>query len=426
MKYFGTDGIRGDSDRVKQLAYSLGVVVGERGCVIVGRDPRTSSFDIEKELVRGLLAGGARVGVVGIVPTPALHYLAKKHKADIAVMITASHNPPSYNGLKVMVTDGKLTRDEEEDLDNRLDKEIKSPSHERLGGKVEILSGGVREYKRHVVSLFRHLNLPDLDKRIYLDTAHGCFSYIAKDVLETLGADVTAYNNDHDGAKINVDCGATHADDFALSLPQNAIGFAFDGDGDRVMSVVDRKVYDGDQMLYNLARHYKKKGMGQKEVVGTIMTGGGVEKALSKEGISLVRTDVGDKYILQEMKNRGLLLGGERSGHIIIGDKGETGDGLVTALSFLECFMAENLKKVREFKTENYRLEHRNPKEYYNSAEFQKSIEGARDGIGEKGRLIVRPSGTENCIRITVEVYDSKLEYEKIVKNNLFSKTYKK
>jgi phosphoglucosamine mutase len=426
MKYFGTDGIRGEGDYVKKMAYPLGVVLGKRGKVIVGRDPRLSSFEIEKELVKGLLSNGAKVVVVGIVPTPALHYLAKTKGAQVAVMITASHNPPQYNGLKVMATDGKLNRAEEEQLDELVHQEINRPSTPSSSGEVEIYSGGVREYKRHVISQFRHLNLSALDRRVHLDTAHGCFSYIAKDVFETLGADVVGVNNNHDGSCINHQCGALFVDDFASSLSKNSIGFAFDGDGDRVMAVIDGRVYDGDQMLFNLAKHYKKLGKGQNKVVGTIMTGGGVEKALSKEGITLVRTDVGDKYISQAMREENLLLGGEKSGLLIIGDKGETGDGLVTALSFLECFMAEKVKKVREYKTENYRLEVQNPQEYYMCADFAEKVAKARAEIGEKGRLIVRPSGTENCIRITIEIYDNNLEYQKIIKNNLLSKTNKK
>ena len=423
MKYFGTDGIRGLGNKVKSLAFPLGVVLGKMGQVVVARDTRPSSFDIERELARGLLSAGAEVKLVGVVPTPALHYLAKYGK--VAVMITASHNPPEYNGLKVIVEGGKLSPAEEEHLDNQLDDEINNPSPCNPCGRVEILSGGAREYKRHVIGQFDHLNLSGLGKTIYIDTAHGCFSYIAKDVLETLGGDVVAVNNDHDGDKVNVRCGALYVEDFAKRLPSNSIGFAFDGDGDRVMAVIDGRVFDGDQMLYNIARHKNARGKVIKEVVGTIMTNGGIERALSKEGVSLVRTDVGDKHVLQAMKEKNLLLGGEKSGHLIIGDKSWTGDGIVTALSFLEVILGENIKKVREFKTENYALETEKPMECYMSDEFQKNLAKTREEIGENARLIVRPSGTEDLIRITVEHSKSRVEYGKIVEKFLLSKTYK-
>ena len=425
MKHFGTDGIRDKWQKVFDLAFPLGVVLsGRHKVVAVARDSRTSSFDIEKELVRGLLSGGADVLLMGVMPTPALAYTIKSQAIERAVMITASHNPPQYNGLKVMGADGKLTESEEVEIDSGLDHwqdYVISAS-----GRVDILSSGVREYKRHVLSLFNHLDLTALDRPIYLDTAHGCFSYIAKDVFETLGADVVALNNDYDGEKINVDCGATAMDKFLLQTPDRAICFAFDGDGDRVMAIVDGKIYDGDQILYNIACHYKAKSRGSNSVVGTIMTGGGIEKAFAKQKITLYRADVGDKYVAEMMREKCAILGGEKSGHIIVGDKTNTGDGLVTALAFVESYMSGNVKKVREYPTFNYNLDTPKPKEMFATNDFQCKLNTFVAKIGKKGRVIARPSGTETVIRLTVEAYDTHLECEKLMQEIFFSKNQQK
>ena len=425
MKYFGTDGIRNKASKVLPLAPPLGLQLSQKHKkVAVARDPRISSFDIEKELVKGLLSGGADVLLCGVMPTPALAYVVKEQSIDCAVMITASHNPPEYNGLKVMGADGKLSEDEEREIDEGLSHV--SLSNSCASGKVDILSSSVRDYKRHVIALFSHIDMSKLDRPIYLDTAHGCFSYIAKDVFETLGANVVAVNNDYDGEKINVNCGATAMDKFQLQIPDRAIGFAFDGDGDRVFAVVDGKIYDGDQILYNLATFYKSKNRNNIGVVGTIMTGGGVEKALEKQKLQLFRADVGDKYVAEMMKDKGIILGGERSGHIIIGDKTSTGDGLVTALAFLECYLDGNLKKVREYPTENYNLECENPKKLFESVEFQEKICKFVAKIGKRGRVIARPSGTESVVRLTIERYDNGLECEKLVKEMILDKSLQK
>ncbi len=426
MKYFGTDGIRDNCERILFLAHPLGVVLGERNSlVMVGRDTRPSSFDIEKELVGGLLSKGAKVGLVGVVPTPTLCREGVKRKCT-CVMITASHNPPQYNGLKVMGADGKLAEEEELYLDLALDRELSFPSHPNEDGKVEVLSGVSREYKRHVISAFGHLDLSKLGKKIYIDTAHGCFSYLAKDIIESLGGDVIALNNDYEGANVNVKCGALYVSDFAKKIPHESIGFAFDGDGDRVLTVLNGKVYDGDLMLYAIAQNYKGKGKTINSVVGTIMTGGGVEKALKKDKIDLVRTDVGDKHVLELMKRRNLLLGGEKSGHLIVYDKTATGDGIVTALSFLDSYVNGNVKKIKEYPMKNFGLETENPRDLYDTDLFQMKISKAKEEIGDKGRLIVRPSGTENVIRISVEIYDRRLECEKIIEKNFFSKNLQK
>ena len=425
MKHFGTDGIRGKWQEIKSQAYPLGVVLAERyRKIAVARDTRTSSFDIEKELVRGLLSGGADVLLAGVMPTPTLAHIAREHMADCAVMITASHNPPEYNGLKVMGAGGKLSEDDEQALDIALD--LWQRCKVQAGGHAEILGGAVREYKRHIQGVFSHLDLTELDRPVYIDTAHGCFSYIAKDVLETLGADVVALNNDYDGERVNVCCGATAIENLLSQMPDRAVGFGFDGDGDRVIAILDGKVFDGDQILYNLATYYKGKSRGISGVVGTIMTGGGVEKALARQKIKLFRADVGDKHVAEMMREKGAILGGERSGHIIVGDKTATGDGLVTALAFLECYMAGNVKKVREYRTVNCGIDVENPKETFASPAFQEKISKFVSKIGSRGRVIVRPSGTEKVIRITIEAYDSRLDCEKLLSEFFFCKNLQK
>ncbi len=235
-----------------------------------------------------------------------------------------------------------------------------------------------------------------------------------------------AFNNDYDGERINVNSGATSIETMLSQMPDRAIGFGFDGDGDRVIAILDGKIFDGDQILYNLATYYKSKSRGVCGVVGTIMTGGGVEKALERQKINLFRADVGDKYVAEMMREKCAILGGERSGHIIVGDKTATGDGLVTALAFLESYMGGNVKKVREYKTINCGIDAENPKELFESAEFQGKICKFVGKIGKKGRVIVRPSGTEKVIRITIEVYDSRLDCEKFIQEIFFSKNQQK
>ena len=425
MKHFGTDGIRNHHKQIFDMAYPLGVVLASRHKVVaVARDTRTSSFDIEKQLVRGLLEGGAEVHITGVLPTPALAYTMKSKGIPCGVMITASHNPPEYNGLKVMGENGKLSEEDELDLDNALDN---WQSCQNKGSGIVLLnSGASREYKRHVISMFQHLNLGVLDRQIYLDTAHGCFSYIAKDIFETLGADVVAICNDYEGDKINVGCGATCLDNLLGQMTDRGIGFSFDGDGDRVLAVVDGKVYDGDQILYNIASYYKSKSRGSNNVVGTIMTGSGVEKALEKQKIKLLRADVGDKYVAKVMRDTGAILGGEKSGHIIIGDKADMGDGVITALTFLEGYINGFLKKSREYRTENYNLDVQNPKSTYASDDFQQKMCKFVEQIGKKGRVIVRPSGTESVIRISVEVYDNRLDCSKLLQELEFFKNLQK
>lgn len=425
MKYFGTDGIRSKWQKVFSLAYPLGVVLsGRHRVVAVARDSRTSSFDIEKELVRGLLSGGSDVLLCGVMPTPALAYTVKARGIDRAVMITASHNPPEYNGLKIMGADGKLAESEEENIDAAIDHF--QDYQISASGRVDILSGAVREYKRHVLSLFEGLDLTALDRPIYLDTAHGCFSYIAKDVFETLGADVVALNNDYDGERINVGCGATAMDEFVTQIPDRAIGFGFDGDGDRVLAVIDGKIYDGDQILYNIACHYKSKSCGINGVVGTIMTGGGVEKALAKQKMTLFRSDVGDKYVAEMMREKCAILGGEKSGHIIVGDKTNTGDGLITAISFVKAYMDGCVKKVREYLVYCHNIDSLKPKEAFESEDFQLKIANFVGKIGKRGRVIVRPSGTEPVIRLTVEMYDNRLDCEKLTSEIFQNKNQQK
>ena len=425
MKYFGTDGIRNHHQQIFNMAYPLGVVLASRHkTVAVARDTRPSSFDIEKQIVRGLLEGGAEVHITGVLPTPALAYTMKSKDIPCGVMITASHNPPECNGLKVVGANGKLGEEEETELDCALDSW--QSCLKNGNGKVELNSGASREYKRHVISMFQHLNLGVLDRQIYLDTAHGCFSYIAKDIFETLGADVVAVCNDHEGDKINVGCGATSIGNLVEQMTDRGIGFAFDGDGDRVIAVVDGKIYDGDQILYNIASYYKSKSRGNGNVVGTIMTGSGVEKALEKQKIKLHRADVGDKYVAKVMGETGAILGGEKSGHIIIGDKADTGDGVITALTFLEGYIGGFLKKAREYRTENYNLDAQNPRATYESEDFQVKMRKFVEKIGKRGRVIVRPSGTESVVRISVEVYDKRLDCTKLLQELEFCKNLQK
>lgn len=435
MHYFGTDGIRNKADWLltNEIPYALGKALAKRGGkIIVARDVREHSLDVEKQLCQGLMEGATQIWVTGVLPTPALAYIAQIEKADYAVMITASHNAPEFNGLKVFGKCGKkLSESDETALDNELFLAMNSPSapqpvfideacadaltDEELNSelsvslaenhRIRIVDGAEFLYLKHVKSMF-----PRFDgMKIRLDCAYGCFATLAPKAFLELGAIVCAEHNVRDGKKVNVDCGSTHVADFAAHVQKDEIGFAFDGDGDRVLAVVDGKVYDGDAMLLALSTLYRLQGKLKKRfVVGTILTNTKLGRELAYHNTALIRTDVGDKHVLDALEKQGCLLGGEKSGHIVMLDKGTTGDGLVTALSLLEVKRTVgSLPKFIPYPMLEFGIPSTDPKQEISSDEFQRKIADVNSRFSKSGRLVVRKSGTEPVIRITYECFSS-------------------
>lgn len=442
MHYFGTDGIRNKADTLisADIPYFLGKAVSQKGGkVIVARDVRESSKEIEKQLCKGLLEGSAQIWLTGVLPTPALAYTAQSQKADCAIMITASHNPPEFNGLKVFGKGGrKLSNEEECALDEAIFSLMNNPTDESTAflyedlcadtltedeilsdlhitpsvknHRIRIVDGAEFLYAKHIKSMF-----PRFDGyKIRLDCAYGCFATLAPAVFMSLGAVVCAEHNFRDGEKVNVGCGSTHIEEFARRVKKDEIGFAFDGDGDRVLGVVDGKVYDGDAMLLALSTLYRLQGKLKKRfVVGTILTGTKLQRELAYHNTALIRTDVGDKHILDALNAQGCLLGGEKSGHILMLDRANTGDGLITALSILEVKRTlGSLPKYTPYPMLEFNITAQNPSQTIIGDDFQAKITAVNDLYANSGRLIVRPSGTEPYIRVTYECFVS--EYKMI------------
>lgn len=435
MQYFGTDGIRQKADYLldNQIPFLLGKALSQINAkIIVARDVRTHSKDIEKQLCKGLLEGAAQIWLAGILPTPALAYTAQTQKADYAVMITASHNAPEFNGLKVFGKNGKkLSKEEELLLDKKLVELKNNPSlpplsivdicadalteDERLSDlkitiseqnhRIRIVDGAEFLYAKHIKSMF-----PRFDGiKIRLDCAYGCFATLAPAIFLSLGAIVCAEHNVRDGEKVNVDCGSTHIEKFVARVKKDEIGFAFDGDGDRVIAVVNGKIYDGDAMLLALSTLYRLQGKLKKRfIVGTVLSNTKLQRELAYQNIALVRSDVGDKNVLDCLLAHGCLLGGEKSGHILMLDKENTGDGIVTALSLLEVKRTiGSLPKFTPYPMLELNIRTDNPRETLTSSAFQEKITETNSLYSNSGRLIVRPSGTEPYIRVTYECFSS-------------------
>lgn len=442
MHYFGTDGIRNKADALldADIPYFLGKAISQKGGkVIVAHDVRTSSQEIEKQLCKGLLEGSAQIWLAGILPTPALAYTALSQKADYAIMITASHNPPEFNGLKVFGKGGrKLSGEEESALDEKIFSLATNPNEESVAflyedlcadtltedevlsdlhvtpslsnHRIRIVDGAEFLYAKHVKEMF-----PRFDGyKIRLDCAYGCYATLAPAIFMSLGAVVCAEHNIRDGEKVNVGCGSTHIEEFARRVKKDEIGFAFDGDGDRVLAVVDGKLYDGDGMLLALSTLYRLQGKLKKRfVVGTILTGTKLQRELAYHNTALIRTDVGDKHILDALNAQGCLLGGEKSGHILMLDRANTGDGLITALSLLEVKRTlGSLPGYVPYPVLEFNIKADDPATTVMSDDFQAKITKVNNLYSPSGRLIVRSSGTEPYIRIFYECFVS--EYKMI------------
>lgn len=425
-KYFGTDGIRGrvgespiTPDFVMRLGYAAGKVLasdcsglpqGETPVVLIGKDTRISGYMLEAALQAGLCAAGVDVRLVGPMPTPAVAYLTRALRLQAGVVISASHNPFEDNGIKFFsATGAKLPDATELAIEAMLDEPM-LPIPSRELGRVKRIEDAAARYIEFCKSTFPfERDLRGL--RIVLDCAHGATYHVAPHVLHELGAEVIPIGNHPDGLNINHECGATqtHAMSAAVRRHRADFGLALDGDGDRLMMAdADGTVFDGDQLVYTIAKHRSNSGYLKGGVVGTMMTNLGMEHALGRLNIPFARARVGDRYVLELLQKNGWQLGGETSGHVLCLDKHTTGDGIISALQVLHALRDSGtslgqhtsdltlypqvLLNVRVAK--GFDLKH---------AAVQKACGDAENALGKEGRIVLRASGTEPLIRVMVE-----------------------
>jgi phosphoglucosamine mutase len=429
-KYFGTDGVRGTvgeypitADFALKLGWAVGKVLckGEGGKVLIGKDTRISGYMFESALEAGLIAAGVDVLQLGPMPTPGIAYLTRTFRANAGIVISASHNPYHDNGIKFFSQDGfKLPDAVELEIEAMLDQPMETVRSEELGKarRVEDARGRYIEFCKATIPSsvsFEHL-------KIVVDCAHGATYHIAPEVFSELGAEVVTIGTKPNGLNINLNCGATNTTKLAETvLSEGAdLGIAFDGDGDRVMMVDHRgEQVDGDQLLFIIARDAKKRGRLQGGVVGTLMTNLGMEKALTKLDIPFVRAKVGDRYVMELLKEKGWLYGGESSGHVICLNATTTGDGIVSALQVLSVMAKQGLS-LNELKSGmnkypqtmiNVRLPSREAKPL-ESEQVKSAVKEAEQRLADKGRVLLRASGTEPLIRVMVEGEDVALVKE--------------
>lgn len=429
--FFGTDGIRGvvNNDLTDSIAQMVGNALARKkknAKIIIGRDTRVSGGFLTAAFSTGAIKGGANVIDVGIVPTAAISYLVKTKKADYGVVVSASHNSKEYNGLKIFDKDGRKLNEKEEDV---LERYFCCPlvrTSTRVG-KTKNMPSFANCYQRFLQS---SVSTRFDGLKVVLDCANGAAYKIAPKVFENLGAEVVKINCNSSGKKINENCGATNV----AALQQKVIecgancGFAFDGDADRVMAVDENgNVLDGDQLIYILAKSLSKKGkLRSNTVVGTSHTNTGLLIALNRQKINLIRTDIGDKYVIEAMEKMNLSLGGEQSGHIILRSYLPTGDGVLSALKICEIIKEEGtpLSRLCDAKLlyqMNKSLVVSDKLKVLNNEYLTQRISQIYSLLAPAGRVLVRASGTEPKIRIMVEHKDEAVakkyidEIEKII-----------
>ncbi|OOZ35808.1 phosphoglucosamine mutase [Solemya velesiana gill symbiont] len=424
-KYFGTDGIRGrvgegkiTPEFVLKLGWAAGRVLGgeQGGKVLIGKDTRISGYMFESALEAGLVAAGVDIHLLGPMPTPGIAYLTQTLHADAGIVISASHNPHYDNGIKFFSAEGKKLPDEVElAIEAELDKPMTTVESDKLGKAFRVSDAAGRYVEFCKSTIPWTMNFKGL--RLVIDCANGATYHIAPHVFSELGAEVITIGAEPDGLNINAGVGSTN--EAAL---QNAVlehradlGIAFDGDGDRLIMVDgEGEVLDGDDILYIIAVSRLDNGGMSGSVVGTQMTNLGLELALGKLGIGLERTDVGDRYIMERLVEKNWVLGGEPSGHIICLDRTTTGDGIVSALQVLaEVFksgksLGELRVDVEKFPQllRNVHLGMASAREVMASEQLQNAVKAVENELGENGRVLLRPSGTEPLIRVMIEGKD--------------------
>ncbi len=425
-KYFGTDGIRGlvgewpiSADFMLRLGRAVGAVLwcegGQRPNVLIGKDTRISGYMFESALEAGLVAAGADVGLLGPMPTPAVAFLTRSMRAQAGIVISASHNPHHDNGIKFFSDIGeKLSDAVELAIEREIDAAFTTVPSEQLGKAVRVNDAVARYAEFCKATVAGDFSLRGV--KLVLDCAHGATYQVAPKVFAELGAEVIAIGDKPDGFNINQGVGSTHPEALQRAVLEHAadIGIAFDGDGDRVI-LVDRhgRLADGDDILYVLARDLHAQGLLKGPVVGTLMSNYGLQQALARLGVLLIRANVGDRYVLQQLHQHDGVLGGETSGHILCLDRASTGDGIIVALAVLESLArsGQDLASARQGldKLPQVMLNvcAGGARESLASDEVKQALADVEQVLQGRGRVVLRASGTEPLVRVTVEGSDA-------------------
>ena len=422
MKYFGTDGFRGRANEGLNVdhAYKIGRFIGwyygakqsRKARIIIGKDTRRSSYMFESALVSGLVASGADAYMLHVIPTPGVSYEVVDGGFDCGVMITASHNPFTDNGIKLVNKEGyKMDEDVLEQVEAYIDGKLEVPmaTGDGIGRTVDYMQGR----NRYISSLIASCGFSLQGLKIGLDCANGAASSVARPVFDALGAETRVINNAPNGLNINVDCGSTHIDQLQRFVVQNGldVGFAYDGDADRCLAVDERgHVVDGDLILYVCGTYLNKYGrLAKQTVVTTVMSNFGLFKAFDDAGLSYEKTNVGDKYVYACMNENEYSLGGEQSGHIIFGDLAKTGDGILTSLRIMEVLRAEREKlseltrPVKLYPQQLVNVRVTDKEAAMQSPKVNDAVVVAETFLEGNGRVLVRASGTEPLVRVLAE-----------------------
>ncbi len=429
-KYFGTDGIRriANTELTPELvykvakagAYVLSKHTDHTPTILIGRDTRISGTLIESAMTAGFLSYGANVKLLGVIPTPAVAYLTRKLNADASVVISASHNTFEFNGIKFFSNKGMKIPDS---LEEEIEEVMESGKLEELTAKNEKI--GVSEYRFDLLDEYVYFFRKNFDDNIEkymkkdfvvgIDTANGATSVVAEKVFKALGINYKIINNKPDGININENCGSTHLEGLKKFVVENklSLGIAYDGDGDRCLAVDENgNEIDGDKLLAIISTNLRKKGKLSKDtIVATVMSNLGLNKFARDNGLELLQTKVGDRYVLEEMLKNGFNLGGEQSGHVILLDYNPTGDGILTSLMLIQTILEEEQKaselasmvKLYPQILVNAKVNSDKKYDYEEDKEIKDAIEKLEKEFAGNGRVLIRPSGTEPLVRVMIE-----------------------
>lgn len=430
-KYFGTDGFRGEAnkDLTVEHAFKIGRYLGwyygqeHRAKVVIGKDTRRSSYMFESALCAGLTASGADAYLLHVTSTPSVSYIARADDFDCGIMISASHNPYYDNGIKLINSNGeKMEESVLDGIEEYIDSNVELPYsvRESIGQTVDY-SAGRNRYIGYLISLATRSYKR---YKVGLDCANGSTWQMAKSVFDALGADTYVIANHPDGLNINVDCGSTHIENLRKYVLENKldVGFAFDGDADRCLAVDEKgNIINGDHIMYVNAKYMQEKGiLGDSKVVTTIMSNMGLYKALDALGIGYEKTAVGDKYVAENMRENGHLIGGEQSGHIIFGRLANTGDGILTAIKIMECITESKeplsvlASGMRMYPQMLKNVVVTDKDETLSCKEVTDAVAKVECDLGDNGRVVLRKSGTEPLLRVMVEANTQELCNEKV------------